>query len=85
MQLAKTWQLQEAKNRLSELVKMSAQAPQSISLRGKPVAVVISMESYNKLIKPRESLVKLLKSAPENLADLELPVINDSSVRNISL
>ena len=64
MQVSKTWQLQEAKNRLSEVVKMAAQAPQSISLRGKPVAVIISMESYKKLIKPRKSLVKLLRSAP---------------------
>ena len=75
---SKTWQLQEAKNRLSELIRMAAHAPQSITLRGEPVAVVISMQSYKKLIKPQKSLVELLTSAPESLADMELPVRKDT-------
>ena len=85
MQLAKTWQLQEAKNRLSEVIKMAASAPQPITLRGEPVAVVISMESYKKLIKPRKSLEELLKSAPESLENLELPGRKDTGIRKLSL
>jgi prevent-host-death family protein len=84
MQL-KTWQLQEAKNRLSELIKMAAHAPQSITLRGEPVAVVISMQSYKKLIKPQKSLVELLASAPENLENLEFPLRKDTRIRKSSL
>ena len=85
MQLAKTWQLQEAKNHLSEVIKMAEEAPQSITRRGEKVAVVISIESYEKLIKPRKSLVKLLRSAPENLLNLELPARSDARIRKISL
>ena len=85
MQLAKTWQLQEAKNRLSEVIRMAAQAPQSISRHGEAVAVVISMESYEKLIKPRKSLVKLLRSAPESLVNLELPSRRDTRIRKVML
>jgi len=84
MQLKK-WQLQEAKNRLSELIKMAAHAPQSITLRGEPVAVVISMQSYQKLIKPKKSLVELLTSAPENLENLEIPLRKDTRIRKSSL
>ena len=85
MQLAKTWQLQEAKNRLSELIKMAAHAPQSITMRGEPVAVVISMQSYKKLIKPPKSLAELLVSAPESLENLELPVRSDTRFRKLDL
>jgi len=83
MQSNKTWQLQEAKSRLSEVVKMAAQAPQSITLRGEPVAVVISMQSYQKLVKPGKSLVELLASAPESLENLELPIQRDTRVRKV--
>ena len=38
----KEWQLQVAKNKLSEVVKMAQQAPQIVTLHGKPTAVVVS-------------------------------------------
>jgi prevent-host-death family protein len=82
---AKAWQLQEAKNRFSEVIKMAANAPQSITLRGEPVAVVISMQSYKKLIKPEKSLMELLMSAPESLAGLELPLRKETLIRDTAL
>ena len=85
MQLTKTWQIQEAKNRFSEVVKMAAKAPQSITLRGEPVAVILSIESYRKLVKPRKSLVELLLSAPENLESLELMARKDARIRKVFL
>ena len=85
MQIGKKWQLQEAKNRLSEVIKMSAAAPQSITLRGEPVAVVISIRSYEKLVGPRKSLLEILESAPENLETLELPLRKDTRTRKIAL
>ena len=85
MQFEKIWQLQEAKNRFSEVIKMAANAPQSITLRGEPVAVIISMQSYEKLIKPKKSLVEILESAPESLENLELPARKDTCIRNVAL
>ena len=42
----KKWQLQEAKNRLSQLVDHAQhEGPQTITLRGKPTAVVISVKT----------------------------------------
>jgi len=85
MQFSKKWQLQEAKNRFSEVIKMAANAPQPITLRGKPVAVVISMQSYEKLVKPVKSLVDILKSAPENLENLDIPSRKETRIRKVSL
>lgn len=42
--------MQEAKARLSEVVKLSEKTPQFISLRGIEKAVVLDIELYHKLI-----------------------------------
>ena len=85
MQLTNKWQLQEAKNRFSEVIKMAANSPQSITLRGEPVAVIISIKSYEKLTKPKKSLVEILKSAPESLENLELPRRDGTKIRKINI
>jgi antitoxin Phd len=60
-----SWQLQEAKARLSDLVKeASAGKPQEITLRGKPAVVVLSAELYEKLVKPKANLVNFLRYSP---------------------
>jgi len=79
------WQLQEAKAKLSELVKQTTLAPQSITLRGEPVAVVISIAKYKQLTKPKKSLFDMFRSAPESLNDLDLPSRKDTRFRNIEL
>jgi prevent-host-death family protein len=66
-----TWQLQEAKNRLSELVDAAAcRGPQIITRRGVPAAVVLSMEEYRKVIRPQQNLVQFFRESP--LAEVEL-------------
>lgn len=50
-----TWQLQDAKNRLSEVVDTSlSKGPQIISRRGKNTAVVLSYVDYKKLAKKKQ-------------------------------
>ncbi|MEX0782402.1 MAG: type II toxin-antitoxin system Phd/YefM family antitoxin [Dehalococcoidia bacterium] len=62
-----TWQLQDAKNRLSELVrKAESGAEQVITVRGKPVAVLISYEDHRRS-KPRRTgrdLRRLMQRCP---------------------
>ncbi|MHB1389819.1 MAG: type II toxin-antitoxin system Phd/YefM family antitoxin [Thermoleophilia bacterium] len=61
----RTWQLQEAKARLSELVKKSAaEGPQRITLRGEPAAVLISSEEYQRLSRPRQGFVDFMRHSP---------------------
>lgn len=44
------WQLQEAKNGLSQLIKEAVSgAPQHVTLHGKPAAVVVSAAEYARL------------------------------------
>ncbi len=62
------WQLQEAKNRFSELVQRTVTSgAQVITKHGRPVAVLMSTEEYDKLVhpRPREKLVDILRRCPE--------------------
>jgi prevent-host-death family protein len=68
-----SWQLQEAKNKLSELVKAARRAgPQTISVRGKDAVVVLSVEQYRQLTRKRESLVDFLLHSPLHDSGLEI-------------
>ena len=63
--MSKMWQLQEAKNRLSELVEKAMQdGPQRITKRGKMAAVVLSAKDYERLKRHKEDLVSFLRRAP---------------------
>jgi antitoxin Phd len=66
-----SWQLQEAKARLSEVIKSAAkEGPQKITVRGETTAVLISNEEYERLKHPKGSFVKFMRSSP--LYGLEL-------------
>jgi prevent-host-death family protein len=61
----KTWQLQEAKARLSEVIKQaSKEGPQTITMRGEPTAIVISKDEYERLKQPRVSFVDFMRKSP---------------------
>lgn len=81
----KSWQLQQAKAHLSELVqKASAGKPQEITLRGKPAVVVLSVEQFEQLQKPKPGLVDFLQSSP--LANQDIDFSRDmSDMRDIDL
>lgn len=59
-----TWQMQEAKARMSELVKRAQSQPQDITLHGKSVAVVISRETFDRLSQTQDSLVEFMRRSP---------------------
>ena len=45
-----TWQVQDAKTRLSEVIERArTEGPQTITRHGKPRAVVLSVEDYRRL------------------------------------
>ncbi len=73
------WQLQEAKNRLSQLVSQAAQdGPQIITVRGKPAAILLSIEEYQRLTRPRTKLTDFFKDSP--LSDVELDLERSSDL-----
>jgi prevent-host-death family protein len=71
------WQLQEAKAKLSELVRNSQSSPQIITVRGKEVSVVISIKDYQELNNKKGSLVDLMRNSP--LCGIELDLKRDQS------
>ena len=73
------WQLQEAKARLSEVVKKAAkEGPQKITVHGEPTAVVISSEEYERLKHPRSRFVEFMRRSP--LYGLELDLGREQSL-----
>jgi len=60
-----TWQLQEAKNKFSKLVeKAQHEGPQFVTKRGKESVVVLSVEEYKKIIKPKSNLFQFIRTSP---------------------
>ena len=74
------WQLQEAKNRLSEVVrKAAAEGPQVITLRGDDAVVVVAAAEYARLTrKPRENLVEFFRGSPLAGVKLDLARSRDT-------
>ena len=71
------WQLQEAKQHLSELISSAeAGVPQFITKRGKQVAVVIDMAEYRRTRHGDAEFKRLLKDTPEFSDVLEPRVID---------
>lgn len=67
------WQLQEAKNRLSQVVDSALHdGPQTITLRGKPAAVVVSFEEFRKMTQPRTGLSQFFRQSPLHTIELDL-------------
>jgi len=79
------WQLQEAKAKLSEVVKSSQrEGPQVITVHGEPAVVVISRDEYERLTGRRPSLVEFLRQSP--LAGVELDIERDrAAARDVAL
>jgi len=68
----RVWQLQAAKNKLSEVVNNALQGkPQLITKNGRPAVYVISSKDYEALTK-KKGLKSVLLSSPHK--DLEIPI-----------
>jgi antitoxin Phd len=60
-----TWQLQEAKNKFSKLVeKAKYEGPQFVTKHGKESVVVLSVEEYRSIIKPKSNLLQFIQASP---------------------
>jgi prevent-host-death family protein len=76
----RVWQLQEAKNKFSEVVEEALQhGPQTITRRGVETVIVLSYEDYRKLVLRQQKLSTFFRESP--LADVaeELDLARDRS------
>jgi antitoxin Phd len=66
-----TWQLQDAKAKLSEVIETAQKhGPQIITRRGVETAVIVPIGQWRKL-EPKKTLLEILQSGPEG--DLPMP------------
>lgn len=73
------WQLQEAKNCLSQVVDLAIRkGPQTITLRGKEAAVVVSAEEYRKLTHVPTRLSDFFRQSPLHGVQLDLERSRDT-------
>ncbi len=60
------WPLQDAKKRFSEVVKRAvSEGPQTVTLRGRRAAVVLSVEDFDRLSAGEELIVDALLGGPD--------------------
>ena len=76
--MIRSWQLQEAKNKLSQVVDDAVnEGPQVITKHGVEVAIVISVAEYKKMIASRGKLSTFFQDSP--LAGIGLHLARDKS------
>lgn len=67
------WQLQEAKNRLSEVVRRArSEGPQVITLHGADAAVVVSARDFVQMSRRKGKLVDFFRKSPLVGVDLDI-------------
>ena len=76
--MKRVWQLQEAKNKLSEVVDEAVtHGPQVITRRGIEIAIVLSFTEYRKIMSSQKKLSTFFHESP--LAGLDLELNRDTS------
>lgn len=76
--MSRIWQLQEAKNKFSEVVDAALKnGPQVITKRGVETAIVLSYAEYRKLQLAQQPLSSFFRQSP--LVDHELDLTRDTT------
>lgn len=83
----KTWAVQDAKARFSEVLRAAEKEPQHITYRGEEKAVLISAEDFRRLQekskdKPAMTFYELWKSAPK-VPEFKLPPRRREAMRKV--
>ncbi len=70
------WQLQEAKNKFSQLVEKARKfGPQIVTKHGKEAVVVLSFEDYKKMIRPKNNLIEFLRKSPLSQSGIDFSAL----------
>ncbi|GAA3238130.1 type II toxin-antitoxin system Phd/YefM family antitoxin [Nonomuraea helvata] len=79
------WQLQEAKQRFSEVVRRAHdEGPQIVTRHGQDVAVILDMEEYRQLKGKQPDFKEFLLSGPD-LGALDLARDKSTEMRDLEL
>ncbi len=77
----KTWQLHQAKARLTKCVNEAKKSPQIISKHNKPEVILISIDLYNQLTNADQDIVSYFRNSP--LCGLSIPERDSDQGRSI--
>jgi prevent-host-death family protein len=81
-----SWQLQEAKQRFSELVRRTLEeGPQVVTRHGEEVVVVVPAEEYRWTDERKPDFKEFLMNAPEGLENIILERPKDDFPREVDL
>jgi len=76
--MSRAWQLQEAKNKFSEVVEEALKhGPQVITKRGKETVIVLSYADYRKMMLTQKKLSAFFRESP--LVGIDLDLTRDTS------
>jgi len=76
--MIRTWQLQEAKNKFSEVIEEAVRSgPQLITKRGVETAILLSYADYRRLTASQSKLSTFFRMSP--LAEVSLDLRRDTS------
>lgn len=71
----RTWSVQDAKNRFSEVVEAARRKPQTVTKHGKPAVVVVAADEYDRLRQLQQfaapSFAELLLAMPQGDVEFE--------------
>lgn len=82
----RSWQLHDARNKLSELIdRAQKEGPQVITRHGIAVAVVMPYTGYGKFTAPRQRLGDFLLASPLRKSGLVISRDQQTGLRNIDL
>lgn len=69
----RSWQIQQAKQRLSEVIRLAeTEGPQMVTNRGEPSVWIISDQEYTKLNQKKEGIVSFFERSPHRDIDLKI-------------
>ena len=81
-----TWQIQEAKNKVSELIdKTLSEGPQVVTKHGTEVVVVMPIDQFRRLTAPKQRLGDFLLNSPLRNSELDIKRDQTTDLREIDL
>jgi antitoxin Phd len=84
-QVKDTWQIQEAKAHFSKLINsLELNGLQKITKQGEEVAIVMSIKEYEKLVRPKTTLIEFFENSPLGEIDIDIQRSKDE-MRDIDL
>jgi len=82
--MARVWQIQEAKNKLSEVLDEAIRhGPQIITKRGVETVIVLSYAEYRKVMLNKKKLSDFFRESP--LAEVDLDLRRDKSDPRVNI